>query len=107
MLLISVGTYIFVSCLQYHHQKLIVWYVMYIQGSAGGLFEKFCFFFVTGGLRVILLAQAKEMCLRGYVAIPGYKLCPPCQARYAKLAKHEKHLILSVYPHVRKEMCKQ
>ena len=37
----------------------------------------FCFFH-TGGFRVILLAQAKEMHLRGYVAIPGCKLCPPC-----------------------------
>ena len=84
MLLISVGIYIFVSCLQYHHQKLVVKYVMYIQGSVGGLFEKLCFF-LTGGICVILLAQAKEMCLYGYVVIPGYKLCPPCQAQYAKL----------------------
>ena len=45
------------------------------------------YFFLTGGLRVILLAQAKEMCLRGYVVIPGYKLCPPCRAQYAKLVQ--------------------
>ena len=38
----------------------------------------FFFFFHTGGFCVILLAQAKEMHLRGYVAIPGCKLCPPC-----------------------------
>ena len=44
-------------------------------------------FFLTGGLRAILLAQAKEMCLRGYVVIPGYKLCPPCRVQYAKLAQ--------------------
>ena len=27
------------------------------------------------------------MCLRGYVVIPGYKLCPPCRAQYAKLVQ--------------------
>ena len=41
-------------------------------------FKKSVVFFHTGGFRVILLAQAKEMRLRGYVAIPGCKLCPPC-----------------------------
>ena len=59
---------------------------MYIQGSVAGLFENLCFF-LTGGLHVILLAQAKEMCLRSYVVIPGYKLCPPCRAQYAKLVQ--------------------
>ena len=59
---------------------------MYIQGSVEELFEKFCFF-LTGGLCIILLAQAKEMCLHGYVVIPGYKLCPPRRAQYAKLVQ--------------------
>ena len=59
---------------------------MYIQGSVGALFEKFCFF-LADGLHVIVLAQAKEVCLCGYVVIPGYKLCPPCQAQYAKLVQ--------------------
>ena len=54
------------------------------QGSVGGLLK--IFFFLTGCFCVIILAQDKEMYLRGYTVITGYSRCPPCLAQYAKLA---------------------